>query len=326
MEPSDNEKTQLLNEIPSANNVEDEAQKPPEKFKTAALTKPLNVELAELAHTLERLRIANANKPHLVGIFSNLKTLVEATAFLQEIPTWANNLYVSFISELLDSVIYRNVKELRKLKNDQHCTLYFEPTAAAITSLILSKHMERLRKGDSYYTISDLNSWREAQLHKFQDQTEKKVKEGIEVKRIFNLMLGDPKVNPLRPEEKKKIVEQHLDDSETWNKQYVGKYHVKIFTEEDYYPISNDQTLVLRRGQRISGAHFGVFSHGKKGRTVVEYEVEEYDLSEMNLWTDKDVINKHLEVFNGIWEATPPRAKEDIREISQLNITADQKK
>lgn len=284
-----------------------------EKGRNQPLQKSLDVTLRDLAVSLQHnLDRSPAKDLPINNLLEELRILVDAAASIQVEQSENTDFCIRCISELLRKTVNRTANELKKFIAQDQCTLSFESTAAAFTSVLLSEHMKRLKKGGHYFVISDVASWRDEQLAEFREQTERAVHGGAQIQRVFNLMLV-PHLNPLKMQHKRQILERHLRDSETWTSANDGKYEIRVFEK------SHLDRLAGRSGAKseleIKEAHFGIFSDETEVQTLVEYEVKAFDLSTMHLQKNREAIRKHLDIFDVVWEEASPLTIDEIRRI-----------
>lgn len=273
--------------------------------------------LSTTLHSLsETLRDEKEQELPLGNFFKELGRLANTVALIQDNPTEDTDFCIGAISEFLKGIINEIAERLVKFKTLKHCELQFESTAAAFTGVLLSEHMKRLENGDRYDVVSDLASWRDGQLERFREQTEAAVKMGVLVRRVFNLMLQEPRFRPLESWAKRSILEQHFADSETWNREDLGKYEVRVFEDSDLERLRRKKPNVVFSEGEIN-SHFGIFSHGTEGKTLVEYEVKRFDLSKMILRKDRETIQRQLVTFDDVWHEARPLNNEVIQLLLQ---------
>lgn len=279
------------------------------------ITSPWASRVKDLATDLTAFFSAPAGslvEPHLVEMFSSIERLLIAVRNLRQDQGLIGNLEVRFLSSFLNRAIEEKATQFKKLKEHHYCTLSSNATSAALASAMLSTHMGMLKPGDRYDVISDLTSWRDHQLREFRDTTQEAVSNGVLVQRVFNLMLPEPDQDPLSVRAKLDILRDHIADAEVWNKE-SGTYAVRVFSKSDVTNLS----LGANKPKPIREAHFGIFRHGTD-LTAMEYDVEEYDLSEMRVWTDRTIIDNRLSIFDLIWHASPQRTLEEIQRLPEL--------
>jgi hypothetical protein len=292
-----------------------------QKGRDQPLPKSLDVTLRDLAVSLqdniEKVPSAEKELP-ISNLLAELLILVDAAASMKVEQSEDADFCIRCISELLKETVNKTANELKKFIAQDHCTLNFN-TAAAFTSVLLSEHMKRLKEDGHYYVISDVASWRDRQLRKFREQTRQAVDRGAHVQRVFNLMLV-PHLNPLKVRDKARILEQHLEDSETWTSLNNGKYEVKVFDRSNLDRLA--MSIPDANELEIKEAHFGIFSHGTAAQTLVEYEVKAFNLSKMLLQKDKEAIHKHLDMFEVVWDEATPLTPEEIGRICKPKKSA----
>lgn len=249
----------------------------------------------------------------LPGLLYNVDALMRSVREIQNQPGWDTSVCVRFVSALLHSIVNKSATTLQSFVKKGHCTLDFKHTAAEIASALLSAQMEILEQGDHYFVVSDLASWRDAQLEEFRRCTGVALEKGVDVKRVFNLVRNEPTLNPLSLEDRRSILNQHLEDSEAWNQNGL-RYQVCLFTPKDFEILKEKKPGIKFLEQEISQAHFGIFSHGTEGRMLLEYEPKEFDLSKMNLQKDEESIKPHWDIFLEIWKNASPLTKEEVND------------
>lgn len=253
----------------------------------------------EILDGLNKLFGVDENPPkYLEDLIKNMGTLVEAVSDLQRNPDWANDRYINFISGLLNSVIDVNIVRFKNLRLGGDRPLLFPRVAAEMADDILAEQMKAMEKGDHYDVISDVVSWRDGQLEKFQEQTKKAVERGVVVLRVFNLLR--PFHESLEPEEVKEILKIHLQDSKEWQSTEKGKYEIKVLADDELK--KHKRALAPLGRVKIADSHFGVFRHGSEGKAV-RFKVPPPGLSEMLICRDQEIIRQDLALFNKVWVA-----------------------
>lgn len=312
------EPTKLLSEKPSprvgSNNETDIGEEAPTRlsFVTQPLKKTTNVRLLNIIKCLEKMygRQDLEETSPLHGLLTELERFVGAESF-EHGPNEQTDFYISCVTQLLKKTVNNTAAQLSDFITNGHSAMKFGFTQADFADLLLTEHMKRLKKGGSYHVVSDVASWRDYQLSEFRKQAKKAVQAGAKIQRVFNLMLK-PHKNPMKLSERRRILEEHLKDSETWTSENGGKYEVQFIDRSGLKDLSDKMPRAISYEQAIESAHFGIFNdtnvqtlveyNDTNVERLVEYEVKASDLSKMYLLRGQKDINDHLRIFGLIWK------------------------
>jgi hypothetical protein len=327
---SSDEKTRLLSKAPIAGGKPDfetpvGEESTTKSFTTKPLVKPTKVRLQDVFNSLETL-YGNPNLSEtspLHDFLEEIDSLVEAVALIESQPSEDTVFCIRYISELLKNPVQKIAEQLKKFIADKNCTFNFQKlNPAEFTSMLLSVNMKGLEDGDYYRTVSDLASWRDNQLGEFRSQSELAVKKGAHIRRVFNKFLPGPEIDRLSVGDKRRILELHLADSENWNSgRYKGTYEVRVFDRSNFRSLKDKDRGILKSNQHdVKDTHFGIFSSGIEGQTLVEYRVDEIDLSKMHLRKDEESIRERLKIFSDVWEVSTP-LKDVITGTRKINTS-----
>lgn len=267
---------------------------------------------------------------HLQKACQHLKTLSGYILNLQDQNLWAKDKYIDFINYLLEKVVLKNAKNLVQISGTGN-EIFQVLSPDKIADKILTLQMSAMEKGNIYDVVSDIGSWQNNQLSDFQEETKNRVGDGVKVRRIFNIISLDRVLDRMvthdedafKIKEIRKILENHLTDSEEWGMHdELPKYEIKVVGSTE---VEESQKRKYLEGKDVNKTHFGLFKHGDG---IVQFTVNEPDLSDMKLSTDLDTIEKDLSVFNAIWEhASAPLDKARIDQIVQgLEAVAEKRR
>lgn len=259
-----------------------------------------------------------------------LAQLVNDIGMLQQQPTWVGNGYVGVVEWLLDEVVLQNVQAFGKLKEGALETFAVPPNAAEMADQILAAQMRVMKSKDSYDVISDITSWRNDGLEVFKEASSAAmVKEGVRVRRIFNLFHLDlPEVdNPLYEESCKEaisILEDHFEYAGIYkNTNTGGKYEVRIFGLDESNKLKGRES---RLKEKLKRAHFGLFRQNKAPKSIICFQVEESDLSDMLLSLGARATKSNVRLFDTMWKAARSLAEDSIKDIiNNLDLSDEQK-
>jgi hypothetical protein len=239
----------------------------------------------------------------LASVLSEMADLARTVSLIHLQPSDDSDFCLGCICEFLKRTTTRNASELQKFNSGKGCHLYFESTAAKLSSIPLGEHMKRLKSGDHYDVISDIASWVGGGLKEFRDQTKTAVAKGVFVRRVFNLMLQHA-VRPVQRKDIETVLSQHLKDSEEWNKANRGRYDVAVIGTPNIPALENADPSVTD-DEFATEVHFGIFSRAGEGKALIEYRVRSANVSKMTLSNDKEAIRNHLRTFETVWGVAP---------------------
>jgi len=304
-------------ELPPTSGISDERGTAKTSYTTQPLETPMALAIQELG-TRARTLYETHNEHDVedfpqLSLLKEMARLLDTVASIQQTPTEDTDFCIGSISELLKEIINTIADELNNFNGHKYCELKFKPTAAAFTDVLLSQHMKRLLNGH-YDVVSDLASWRDDQLLQFRSEAEKAVANGAQIRRVFNLMLTEPRYRHLKPGDKAKILREHLSDSESWTEEHPGTYEVRTFGKTELSNLRNKKST-YREHEFGLKTHFGIFYTATEGSTLVEYEVREPDLSLMQLGKSQQALQTHLEIFRDVWDVASPLSESEILRI-----------
>jgi hypothetical protein len=332
---SSDENTQLLRQEPTASDKADdesgaEGEANEDLYKTKPLVKPIKVRLQEIISTLEKLYGYPdlSEKSPLSDLLKEIEKFVEKVDLIEAARSEDRDFCIRCISGMLNRTVVKTSAELTTFMQEKQCLLSFETiTPAAFTGLLLSEHMKELGVGGHYRSVSDLVSWRDGQSSEFRDESQQAVLNGAQISRVFKLMLPEPDPGSLSFEDKQTILERHLEDSEEWTSRKKGKYELRVFYEPSFNLLKKVRPALVKREHEVKHTHFGVFSRGTEGQTLVEYRVDEFDLSRMRLDKHGDAILDRLSMFGDVWQvASPLTSQDEIRSILLEDLRTQKEK
>jgi len=305
-------------ELPPTSGFSDERGTAKTSYTTQPLETPMARAFQDLGTTVRTLCQTHNNEEGVedfpqLGLLNELVRLLDTVVSIQNTPTEDTDFCIGSISEFLNGIVNTIADELNNFNTHKYCELKFKPTAAAFTDVLLSQHMKRLLNGH-YDVVSDLASWRDNQLLGFRLEAERAVAKGAQIRRVFNLMLNEPRYRHLKSVDRAKILHEHVMDSETWAEKYPGKYEVRTFDRTELSSLRNEKST-YRDHEFGLKTHFGIFYTANEGSTLVEYEVREPDLSVMQLGKNRQTVQTHLEIFKDVWDVASPLSESEILRI-----------
>ena len=241
--------------------------------------------------------------------------LILALVDLKEDHGWAIDQYIGFIAGLHQTIIVENMTAFRDLRaGDQTFELPRSP--AAITDEILAAQMEATVKGDRYDVISDFFSWEQSNLRKFTEASGDAIKRGVQIRRIFNVVRGEPE--SCTEEDVEQILREHVAMMKDWSDgdPNHGSYQVRLFSWSEYQAAGQSPRL-KQDLEQIRRAHWGIFRHRDDDQDVevVKFRVARQDLSRLVLSKDKNPILEDLDLFESCFGMSRELTADTIGEV-----------
>jgi len=221
----------------------------------------------------------------------DLSILVENLDLLMSRTDWARDIYVTYLSEVVQSA-GENAKEFCELTSDSMSAAYPRPiklaSPAERTDKILASLMRLLPSESTYDVISDIESWKDKKLDDFEKASRDAVQSGVTIRRIFVISNNDLRDGSVTPADAHQIIQDHLTSA--GKSHNGGSYHVRLI----------DTTLKVPSGAgELVKMHFGIFSpHGEPQSLQVRVDRRDFGkLSLASLPRNSDDATH----FNRVW-------------------------
>lgn len=267
-----------------------------------------------LKRCLKEVVLLEENDP----LIRNCEELISNISALRKRNNWIDRHYLSFISGILHDLVVKPSRLLEALggdgeeESDEDRRLLVTLDSAEVGDRLLAAHMNALLPGDSYWVVSDLNTWKGDRLELFRRATEAAIKErGVVVTRIFDLVRHRDDFNR---EEMENAVRTHLQDSDKWiTPEGTSGYVVKVLGTAEYKKAQRRDSELTPN--RIRAIHFGLFRH--LNTAAIRVEVRKPDLSDLAISRSADLIEADTHTFRTLEQVAIGITLDDLREKIQ---------
>jgi hypothetical protein len=234
----------------------------------------------------------------------DLTILIENLDMLRRRQDWARDVYVEYLSEVIQSagantVAFCGLTSESASASDLHPIKLASP--AERTDKILARLMEVLPNHSTYHVISDIESWTNGKLADFGLWSAKAVSDrGVIIRRIFLVLHDDLRDGSLSPDEAYETLKQHLESAVEPAGQ-GGSYQVRLL----------DTTVTVpKEANEIVKEHYGIFIPPPPQRCL-QVRVDKRNFSKLS-FANLPAGSDESRQFDRIWNA-----------VLRTNLTAE---